>query len=385
MVTPYPVSQRWGSPMKKRVLYSGSVHDQDEKDAVMAVLDGGVTSFAIGENVAGDGAQRRRAVRQGVGRDGELRLVGAVPGGRVVEPPCGLRGDHLDAARSRPTSRRSCAPVWCRCSSTSRPTRSTPTSPRSKSSSRRKTRAILLPNLIGNAPDWDAVRAIADRHDLLVVEDSCDALGAHAAGHSDRHSLRHQPHQLRQLAHHHVRGQRRHGRCSTTRTCATAACCCAGGAVGPRCSSTARARASATSGKRSTASATTTCSSSTSSAGTSSRRRWARRSGCSNSRSCRVNYERRQRNFALYSEFFAKHVDRIVLPRQTAELDTAWLCYPIIVRPDAGFTRSDIQHVPRAARGRHPHGVDGQRGAPADDEERHLPRARPTACPTPIS
>ena len=27
------------------------------------------------------------------------------------------------------------------------------------------------------APDWDAVRAIADRHDLLVVEDSCDALG----------------------------------------------------------------------------------------------------------------------------------------------------------------------------------------------------------------
>src|SRR3954471_14093222 len=38
--------------MKKRILYSGSVHDQAEKDAVMAVLDGGVTSFAIGERVA---------------------------------------------------------------------------------------------------------------------------------------------------------------------------------------------------------------------------------------------------------------------------------------------------------------------------------------------
>ena len=36
----------------KRVLYSGSVHDQAEKDAVMAVLDGGVTAFAIGKNVA---------------------------------------------------------------------------------------------------------------------------------------------------------------------------------------------------------------------------------------------------------------------------------------------------------------------------------------------
>ena len=67
------------------------------------------------------------------------------------------------------------------------------------------------PNLSGNAPDWDAVRAIADRHDLVVVEDSCDALGAHAARHSDRLTLRHQPHQLRQLAHHHVRGERWHG------------------------------------------------------------------------------------------------------------------------------------------------------------------------------
>ena len=37
----------------KRILYSGSVHDQAEKDAVMRVLDGGVSSFALGENVAG--------------------------------------------------------------------------------------------------------------------------------------------------------------------------------------------------------------------------------------------------------------------------------------------------------------------------------------------
>ena len=33
-----------------------------------------------------------------------------------------------------------------------------------------RTRAILAPNLIGNAPDWDVIREIADRHDLLVVE-----------------------------------------------------------------------------------------------------------------------------------------------------------------------------------------------------------------------
>jgi CDP-6-deoxy-D-xylo-4-hexulose-3-dehydrase len=40
-----------------------------------------------------------------------------------------------------------------------------------------RTRAILAPNLIGNAPDWDRIRSIADRRGLEVVEDSCDALG----------------------------------------------------------------------------------------------------------------------------------------------------------------------------------------------------------------
>ena len=40
-----------------------------------------------------------------------------------------------------------------------------------------RTKAILAPNLIGNAPDWDVIRTIADRHGLVVVEDSCDALG----------------------------------------------------------------------------------------------------------------------------------------------------------------------------------------------------------------
>ena len=45
-----------------------------------------------------------------------------------------------------------------------------------------ETRAMMFPNLIGNAPDWDAIRAIADRHGLPVIEDSCDALGATLRG-----------------------------------------------------------------------------------------------------------------------------------------------------------------------------------------------------------
>jgi CDP-4-dehydro-6-deoxyglucose reductase, E1 len=45
-----------------------------------------------------------------------------------------------------------------------------------------RTRAILTPNLVGNCPDWDAIRAIADRHRLLVVEDSCDVLDSYLRG-----------------------------------------------------------------------------------------------------------------------------------------------------------------------------------------------------------
>src|SRR5262249_52816926 len=44
-----------------------------------------------------------------------------------------------------------------------------------------------------------------------------------------------------------------------------------------------------------------------------------------------------------YTEFFARHVDRFSLPRPLAELETAWLGYPLMIRPDAGFVRADIQ------------------------------------------
>lgn len=41
-----------------------------------------------------------------------------------------------------------------------------------------KTKAMMIPSLIGNLPDWDRIREIADRHDLIVIEDSADTLGA---------------------------------------------------------------------------------------------------------------------------------------------------------------------------------------------------------------
>lgn len=41
-----------------------------------------------------------------------------------------------------------------------------------------RTKALLVPNLIGNLPDWPALSAIARKHGLIVIEDSADTLGA---------------------------------------------------------------------------------------------------------------------------------------------------------------------------------------------------------------
>ena len=38
--------------------------------------------------------------------------------------------------------------------------------------------AILAPNLMGNLCDWPRIRTIADKHNLIVIEDSADTLGA---------------------------------------------------------------------------------------------------------------------------------------------------------------------------------------------------------------
>ena len=45
-----------------------------------------------------------------------------------------------------------------------------------------RTRALMIPSLIGNLPDWDRIAAIASAHGLLVIEDSADTLGATLRG-----------------------------------------------------------------------------------------------------------------------------------------------------------------------------------------------------------
>ena len=50
-----------------------------------------------------------------------------------------------------------------------------------------KTVAILAPNLMGNLCNWPKIREIADKYNLVVIEDSADTLGATINGKSSGH------------------------------------------------------------------------------------------------------------------------------------------------------------------------------------------------------
>ena len=42
----------------------------------------------------------------------------------------------------------------------------------------KKTKAMCIPNLMGNMPDWEKIKKISKKYNLLILEDSADVLGA---------------------------------------------------------------------------------------------------------------------------------------------------------------------------------------------------------------
>ena len=50
-----------------------------------------------------------------------------------------------------------------------------------------KTRAVCIPNLIGNICDWERIVEICRKHDLKIIEDSADTLGGTLSGQSSGH------------------------------------------------------------------------------------------------------------------------------------------------------------------------------------------------------
>lgn len=55
------------------------------------------------------------------------------------------------------------------------------------------------------------------------------------------------------------------------------------------------------------------------------------------------NIKARQLNFEKHTEFFKQYDKFFVLPKQNPNAETGWLAYPMIVKDDAPFNRTDLQ------------------------------------------
>src|SRR6195952_2162204 len=169
------------SEPEERVLYASAVFDQDEIDSVMAVLAGGANGIRIGKNVAycEQAVASLTGKRHGVMVDsGSAALFLAVElldlprGSEVITSPLTFSTDLSALVRA------GLIPVFVDVE----PDTFNVDATAIEAMVGPDTRAILIPNLAGNAPDWAVIREGAARHGLKVIEDSCDALGATLRG-----------------------------------------------------------------------------------------------------------------------------------------------------------------------------------------------------------
>lgn len=167
--------------MERRVLYAGSVHDDAEIDAVVEVLRSGPGAFRIGRRVAEFERQVAALFGKASGiavNSGSSALYLAVelmalpPGSEVLTSVLTFSTDVASIVRA------GLVPVFVDVE----PGTYNVDVDALEALVGPDTRAMLIPNLVGNAPDWDRLRSIADAHDLFVIEDSCDALGATLRG-----------------------------------------------------------------------------------------------------------------------------------------------------------------------------------------------------------
>lgn len=204
-----------------------------------------------------------------------------------------------------------------------------------------KTRAMMIPSLIGNLPDWDRIRAIADRHGLLLVEDSADTLGATLNGTAT--------------------GTR--SAISTTSFYGSHVIS-AGGNGGMICVNDAalarKARLLRSWGRTSSLLADSENIDdrlSTTVDGIEYDAKFIFEAlgynlepseigaafGLVQLEKLQANIAARRRNFEAQYAFFTNHEDMFVLPRELPGAHTGWLAFPLTVRPDAPVSRRDMQ------------------------------------------
>ena len=163
----------------RRLPDPGAVHDEREIDAVVEVLR--TSNLNLGKNVAACEAAvatllaKRHGVMVNSGSSAlklAVELLGLDPGDEVITAAVTFGTDLA------PIVQAGLVPVFVDV----RPTTYQVDANRIEEMIGPRTKAILLPNLVGNCPDWDAVRGVADVHGLRVIEDSCDVLDSWQRG-----------------------------------------------------------------------------------------------------------------------------------------------------------------------------------------------------------
>ena len=331
----------------KRVEYAGSVHDEEEIDAVVAVLRAGPSGLRIGKNVkemerlVAASFAKKRGIMVNSGSSAlylAVEMLGLEPGDEVLTAAVTFSTDVA------PLVRAGLVPVFIDVEYDTYQIDVDAI----EAAIGPRTRAILAPNLIGNCPDWDRIREIADRHELMVIEDSCDCLGA---------TLRGTPTGARSDI--------------SVTSFALSHIITAGGTGGMVCVDDEALADKAL-----------------------LLRRWGRRSevkffgsqkankrffsvidgleyddlfifdevgwnfepsemsaafGVVQMRKLPINLARRKRNFELLSKHFSGYPDVFVLPRITTDIDTGWHMFPIMIKPESGVRRSLFQEHMEAA------------------------------------
>jgi len=167
--------------VNRRIDYAGSVHDEREIAAVVEILRGGPQALRIGKQVRAFEERiaslfgKRRGVMCNSGSSAlylAVELLGLQPGDEVLTSAVTFSTDVA------PLVRAGLVPVFVDVEPDTYNIDVDAIEPMIGP----RTRAALIPNLIGNVPDWDRIRAIAAAHRLLVIEDSCDALGSTLRG-----------------------------------------------------------------------------------------------------------------------------------------------------------------------------------------------------------
>lgn len=329
--------------MTDRITYARATHGEEEIESVLQVLRSGHQGLRIGKNVheletrVAELSGKRYGVMCNSGSSGlylAVELLGLPQGSEVITAPLTFSTDVA------PIVRAGLVPVFVDVL----PNTYNVDPSKIEAMVTEKTKAILLPNLGGNAPDWDEIRTIADRHGLKIIEDACDTLGA---------TLRGTPTGARADI------------SVTSFSMAHIITCAGNGGMVLVDDKESRDRALLL-------------------------RRWGRRSepnlfgddgagrvfredldgvdydndyifdmlpwnfepselgaayGVVQLNKLAANYKRRREIFAAYTAAYDAHPEFFSTPVETEGLDTAWLCYPVMVNADAPFTRSDLQEA----------------------------------------